>query len=113
MLRWPDAGAVLAAARAWAERLAALVPAIERIGIVGSYARGDWGVGSDLDVVVIVADSALPFEQRGTRFDTAELPVPVDLLVYTRDEWQRMVADGRLARPAREAHWLVDRAAGR
>lgn len=112
VLRWPDAAAVLAAARAWAERLAASEPAVERIGVVGSYARGDWGVGSDLDVVVIVTESPLSFERRAARFDTAELPVPVDLLVYTSAEWERMVADGRLARLAAEARWLVDRAVG-
>lgn len=112
VLRWPEEAAVVAAVRAWAERLAAGEPTIERIGIVGSYARGDWGVGSDVDIVVIV-DTDEPFERRGLRFETSELPVPADLLVYTRDEWARMVADGRLARLAREARWLVDRAAER
>lgn len=113
MLRWPDAEAVLAAARAWAERVAATESTVERVGIVGSYARGDWGVGSDVDLVVIVARSDLPFERRAARFDTSDLPVPADLLVYTADEWAAMLADGRLARLAREVRWLVDRDADR
>jgi predicted nucleotidyltransferase len=62
------------------------------VGYFGSYARGDWGVGSDLDLVVIVEASAEPFERRA---------VPVDLLVYTRAEWTRLAS-----RP-RDVVWLV------
>jgi len=50
--------------RVWAQHLAREHPAIRRIGYLGSYARGDWGVGSDLDVIVIVDDATEPFEQR-------------------------------------------------
>ncbi len=111
VLRWPDPATVVDAARAWAERLLAADPTVDRVGLVGSYARGDWGVGSDVDLVVIVAESPLPFERRAARLDALELPVPADLLVYTRDEWARMVADGRLAPLARDVRWLADRAA--
>ncbi|WP_376791658.1 nucleotidyltransferase domain-containing protein [Thermoflexus sp.] len=50
--------------RIWAERVARERPEVLRIGYFGSYARGDWGVGSDLDLVVIVRRSDLPFERR-------------------------------------------------
>jgi hypothetical protein len=41
------------------------------------------------------------------------LPVPADLLVYTREEWERLQAEGgRFARTvAREAMWLFPRPA--
>ncbi|MDO8665500.1 MAG: nucleotidyltransferase domain-containing protein [Gemmatimonadales bacterium] len=67
----------------------------------GSYARGDWGVGSDLDVVMIVDDSPEPFERRAARWDATRLPVPADVLVYTRAEWERLSA-----RP-REVVWVT------
>ncbi len=53
------------------------------IGYFGSYARGDNGVGSDLDGIVIVKDSKAPFGKRGTEWDLSILPVPFDLLIYT------------------------------
>jgi predicted nucleotidyltransferase len=57
------------------------------IGYFGSYARGDWDVGSDLDLVIVVAESELPRERRAVVFDTEKLPVPVDLIVHTLSEW--------------------------
>jgi hypothetical protein len=45
-------------------------------------------VGSDLDLVVIVKNSDQPFQRRAVTWDTVELPVPTDVLVYTEEEWQ-------------------------
>jgi predicted nucleotidyltransferase len=62
-----------------------------RVGYFGSYARGDWGVGSDLDLVLILTQCSAPPLRRGLAFDTISgFPVPVDLLVYTQDEWRRL-----------------------
>jgi predicted nucleotidyltransferase len=73
---------------------------VTAVGYFGSYARGDWGVGSDLGVVVIVDDSPEPFERRAARWDATGLPVPADVLVYTRAEWETLSA-----RP-REVVWV-------
>lgn len=94
VFRWPDEATVTSAFRVWAERTGSEDPKISAIGYFGSYARGTWGVGSDLDVVVIVHESAKPFERRAVEFDTSSLPVAVDLLVYTREEWARLTAGG-------------------
>ena len=52
------------------------------------------GVGSDLDLVVILSECGEPPLRRGLAFDTIRgFPVPVDLLVYTHDEWRRLEAD--------------------
>lgn len=87
VLVWPDAARVQAAARRWAEELRRAETGIVAVGCFGSYARGDWGVGSDVDLVVIVRDSPLPFERRAAGFDATGLPVPADVLVYTTAEW--------------------------
>lgn len=99
VLVWPDRNAVDQAVRRWAESQAGGHPELRRLGYFGSYARGDWGVGSDLDLVAIVAESALPFDRRAAAWDLVGLPVPTELLVYTEAEWQRLVSQGgRFAR---------------
>jgi len=79
-----------------------------KLAYFGSYARGDWGVGSDLDLVAIVRDSKEPFSRRALKWDLISLPVPSDLLVYTTAEWDRLMAgDSLLARTlASEAIWI-------
>jgi len=111
VLRWPDRDTVDRAVRAWSADLIGTHPAVERAGYFGSYARDDWGVGSDLDLIVIVDGSAEPFTRRALAFDTLELPVPADLLVYTVDEWRRMRDEGVsfATRVEREAVWVLDR----
>ena len=108
VLKWPDRAAVDRAARAWAIDAAGQHPGLLCAAYFGSYARGDWGVGSDLDLVLIVAEASAPFERRALRWDLSALPVPAELLVYTEQEWQRMQAQGgRFARTlAREAVWI-------
>lgn len=49
VLRWPDPDSVVKAVRRWAKKYGENKPEVERIGYFGSYARGDAGVGSDLD----------------------------------------------------------------
>ena len=95
VLKWPDAISVECAARAWAKRIAQNETRVRRVGYFGSYARGDWGVGSDLDVVIIVNDSDQPFENRARACDATELPVPTDVLVYTLREWETLPRDER------------------
>jgi len=77
------------------------------IGYFGSYARGDWGVGSDLDLIIVVEASDLPFEQRSAEWDTTSLPVPADVLVYTLSEWVDLEPGRRFTRMlAHETVWL-------
>ncbi len=73
----------------------------------GSYARGDWGVGSDIDLVLMVRQTELPFIERARACSAEALPLSTDLLVYTQAEWQKMLAEGRFApRIEREAIWV-------
>jgi len=88
VLKWPDHQSVTKAVHRWAEQIVRERPDVNRVGYFGSYATRNWGVGSDLDLIIIVAHSEEPFERRAAAWDTTKLPVPVDLLVYTEKEWQ-------------------------
>ena len=108
--KWPDAHAVESALRAWVTHQVASHPEVCRVGYFGSYARGDWGVGSDVDLIVVVDRTDAPFERRASRWDTATLPVATDVLVYTEAEWHTMRGTGRLSgKIIRETIWLYAR----
>ena len=94
VLTWPDRVQVDDAARAWATDSARHHPELLRAAYFESYARGDWGVGSDLDLVAVVESAEEPFERRALSWDLSGLPVPAELLVYTAAEWERMQAQG-------------------
>ncbi len=109
VLKWPDRSQVEESVRAWARRQIELRPDIIKLGYFGSYARGDAGVGSDLDLVAVVRASAEPFERRSIDWDLSGLPVPAEILVYTEAEWAELRRrGGRFARMlADEAVWLL------
>ena len=108
MLKWPDRVQVDRAVREWIRIESARHPGLCRLAYFGSYARGDWGVGSDLDLVAIVKESAEQHFRRASEWDLSGLPVPADLLVYTLEEWEQLMAGrNRLARTLeREAIWV-------
>ncbi len=107
VLRWPDGDAVRQAAGRWARDVLTQRNDVIRLGYFGSYARGDWGVGSDLDLIAVIDSSNEPFEKRAVEWDLASLPVPTDLLVYTKEEWDSLKQGSRFfATIAAEAVWL-------
>jgi predicted nucleotidyltransferase len=63
----------------------------ERVYLFGSRARGDASDASDYDVMVVVAASSVPRHQREQVAYQAlwGLGVPVDVVVLTRDEFER------------------------
>ena len=108
VLKWPTRGDVTGAVSNWLHRLRD-ESRIVRGGYFGSYARGDEGVGSDIDIVTIVAESDLPFQRRASEFDTTHLPVPADLLVYTAAEWAKLTStDSRFGRVMRDETVWID-----
>ena len=86
----------------------------ERIVLFGSFARGDQNRASDLDLVVIAA-TPLPFCERiGRVLESAygaSTRLPVEVLVYTPEEWSRMAARGSsfVALVRKEGRVLYDR----
>jgi predicted nucleotidyltransferase len=98
VLKWPDRESVLASARAWARELRDRDPAVRAVWCVGSYARNDWGVGSDIDIIIILTDSPLTREQRYIKYHSTVFPVPCDLWVHTQAEWDRMAEHSPMLR---------------
>ena len=107
--RWPTREAVLDGLRAWAAAEARRRPELQALGYFGSYARGDEGFGSDLDLIAVVAHSPLAFMERARHWKTETLPVPADVLVYTVEEWEALRnGTGRFATVlAAETVWLI------
>ena len=107
VLKWPSASEVESALRVWVKELT--LPGLLALGYFGSYARGDYGVGSDLDLVVVVESSPHPFVERAAYLPLERLPVPAEALVYTKEEWRRLLEkDTRFSRVLKaETRWLV------
>lgn len=98
------------AVRKWAATASRERPDVLRIGYIGSYARGDWGPGSDLDLVIVIERTDKRTFERGREWRVTDLPVPADILVYTREEWRRMGGGTRMGRVMRdEAVWVYTR----
>jgi len=99
------------AVRLWAAAETKRRTDIVRLGYFGSYARGDWGMGSDLDVIAVVDETHLPFEKRPVNYRLEHLPVASEILVYTVDEWDALLTrDSRFSRMLKsEVVWIYDR----
>jgi predicted nucleotidyltransferase len=63
----------------------------EAIWLFGSHARGDAGPDSDLDFLVVVAESAEPRYRRAQRAHglLSQVAMPKDVIVMKRAEWDR------------------------
>ena len=111
VLKWPDHKTVDRAVRSWSTEQAHRHNEIIRLGYFGSYARGDWGVGSDLDLIAIITVTSDPFERRSQKWDLNGLPVPADLIVYTLAEWEGLQnKETKFARMLRdETIWIFTR----
>lgn len=114
VLRWPNRDEVHESVVSWAKQLLEMRDDIVMVGYFGSYARNDWGPGSDLDLIVVVDDSPLPFGKRSLGTSILDLPVGVDLLVYTLGEF-RDTGKQQTTFPdhlAREVVWVSRRGSG-
>jgi predicted nucleotidyltransferase len=111
VLKWPDKKSVEKALEKWVRETAARHEEILQIGCIGSFSRDDWGVGSDLDLIIVIKESTLPFHERASQWDLTAFPVPVDLQVYTLSEWMEIEKrGGRFWKTIRkEGRWLYDK----
>ena len=112
VLRWPRAAEVLEQAERWAARQQRANADLLAVGVFGSYGRGDAGVGSDLDLLLLLRDCRKPVWERLRRWDTRSLPLACDLLVYSLPEWRSLPTwNPRLAHALQhDCRWLVGQA---
>ena len=68
--------------------------------LFGSYAYGEAGYDSDIDLIVVLNEDGMPtsFEERiknyssvKKHFDFLKRKIPMDLIVYTKAEWENFV----------------------
>lgn len=109
VLRWPSAAEVLRAAGCWSEQQQHGHPDLLAVGVFGSYGRGDAGVGSDLDLLLILKECSEPIWERLRRWDTGSLPLACDLLVYSLAEWRSLPGWNPLLAAAlqQDTRWLA------
>jgi predicted nucleotidyltransferase len=109
-----DRDALLAELARSAERLSRDAPEVEEVQLFGSFARGDHTPESDVDVLIVVSRSEVPFLERADAYRDAfqGIPLDVNLAVYTVEEAVRLRRDRSsfLARIAPEARPLLLRA---
>lgn len=79
-----------------ATRIRIAHPEVQEIVLFGSFARGDFTPRSDIDVALVLERSEKPFLERADVFADAftGLPLDVNLVVYTREELERMWREG-------------------
>lgn len=69
-------------------------PEIRCVFLIGSLARGDWTAASDADLVVVVDQEFRDLLER-SRYQIHSGVIPTDTLVYSRAEFEALVADPR------------------
>lgn len=94
VLRWPEPHQVLRQVETWAAEQAARVPSLERVAVFGSYGRGQAGVGSDLDLLLIDAHASGSQQERLLLWPLERLPLSCDALVLTPAEHSALLAEG-------------------
>jgi UTP:GlnB (protein PII) uridylyltransferase len=109
VLRWPSAEVVIQTTNEWAQHQAKAHADLLAIGLFGSYGRGDAGVGSDLDLLILLEHCEKPIWERLQRWDTGSLLLSCDLLVWSRSEWETLPQwNPRMATTLqKDLRWLV------
>ena len=77
----------------WAQSLAG-DPEVLAVVLFGSIARGDCTAASDADVLVILRDSPLRFQDRIPLYRPSRIGVGVDVFPYTLAEARQSQAEG-------------------
>jgi predicted nucleotidyltransferase len=91
--RFADRDEIVAAARQFSGRLAAARSEIRRIILFGSFARGDYGVRSDLDLLIVLERSDKPLGERLYDYLQFGSGYPTDILPLTEAEIDSRLGD--------------------
>lgn len=71
---------------------------VVQILLYGSFARGNYTPLSDVDILIMVDNTDIPFLCRKEAYSRYffSIPFDVNILVYTADEFNRMLESGNL-----------------
>ncbi|MGA2977498.1 MAG: nucleotidyltransferase domain-containing protein [Spirochaetia bacterium] len=107
-----DRAIVLNEVSVWSRSLRESNPHVRRIGLFGSYAKGTYSPGSDLDIILIMDASTEPrWFMRSAAIDTMGLGIGADLFIYTESEMARMEkTSGWFRHIMEEALWFPQQA---
>lgn len=103
LLRWPEPELVLQAVRQWSQQEAQRCASLLKVGVYGSYGRGDAAVGSDLDLLLIDAQATGSQSQRYRQWPFEQLPLSCDALVLSPAELEQVLAATAHGEPAAAA----------
>jgi len=68
---------------------------LKKIIIFGSFARGDYHKGSDLDLVIVGEFKERFIDRIGKIIELNESDLEIDVMVYTEEEFQKMIKERR------------------
>ena len=90
-----DYDALLLKLKQTASLLKLKYPEVFNVSLFGSFSKGNYTPESDIDLLVLVEHSNLPFLQRHTHFISyfVEIPFDINMMVYTRDEFENMLKE--------------------
>ena len=71
---------------------------VQRISVFGSFARGRRDLFTDLDILVVMDTEMSLVDRLRFLYSRLALPVDLDILCYTPQEFESLKATGRLAR---------------
>ena len=92
--RFADREELLSLARTAALRIASRGKNVLKVILFGSLARGDFGVRSDLDLLIILGSSEKSYRERLGDFLADIPPYPTDVFPLTAAELQARLASG-------------------
>jgi predicted nucleotidyltransferase len=83
----------------------------EKVVLFGSCARGDFHEGSDIDLLVVMETQERFLDRIGRVQEVLDCALPVEAVVYTPAEFQRMLAEGNsfVTRAMAEGRVLYER----
>jgi predicted nucleotidyltransferase len=92
--KFVDREEILLVARETARQIGAAHPQVLRVLLFGSFARGDYGTRSDLDLLVILKESAKPAHDRIADFLQHASAYPTDVFPLTEAEIESRLEEG-------------------
>ncbi len=82
---------------------------VEKIIVFGSYAKGRRDLCTDLDILIVMESNKPYIERLRELYSILTLPVDVDILCYTPDEFRIMSSKGFLREAVKDGVVVYER----